>query len=169
MKKSRRKLDEIDFEPRSPARMLLIFAFLYGLGVGSLLLSVGIKLINGGAPWWINLLRISFLIVGYLLAAAFILFYGILGPRRFKFQEDGIKVLTWKGWQFFNWKEVKEAFLTDLRGNVDLVLYTNKRRYIVIPLNSFKRSETLFKEIVQKTDLYIDASARCMAKIREIG
>lgn len=162
------KLEEIDFEPRAWIRKFLTFLFCYGFGVGYLTLSIVLKIAGNGINSYENLLRIFFITIAYFLVALFILFYGVFGQNRFKFEETGIKVLTWRGWQFFKWKSVETAFLTDLRRNVDLVLYA-RGRYLIIPLNSFKRSETLFREVVKRVNVFISATEMQLARIKEVG
>lgn len=155
-------IEAIDSRPRKPVLMLSLFIIFYGLFFGTVVFfGVREKLLEG------SLAEAVVLASAYLLVALFLLFYVVLSPYRFKFNEVGVEVITWRGRQFFPWIQVKSASLSSYKGHIDLILHAGGLTYITIPIKSFERGASLLEGIRLRLRVKVAASKRQLAAIAD--
>ena len=91
----------------------------------------------------------------YLVGFVAGLFYFIASHYRFQFTDEGMNVLTWRGRQFFRWKDVRRASLSIVEYGADLTLDFGGIREVNIPIFSYRKTRTLVDEIARRIPVSI--------------
>lgn len=90
---------------------------------------------------WLGTLVVSF-------SCAALLLYFTTAVYRIAFYESGIVLLGLRGRSFVAWNAVREARINRYKGNIELALRADGRRFPVsVPLNSYKKQLALLAEI----------------------
>jgi hypothetical protein len=163
----RMKLEDMNFEPHK------------GLAIFSIAVSVIFTLVFGTVSvvnfyrqlrdptsmmdifGWLFTLVVSF-------SCAALLLYFTTATHRTAFYESGVVILGLRGRRFVAWSAVREARINRFKGNIELALRTDGRRFpYSIPLNSYKKQLTLLAEIRRRLPVPINDPSNIAATLRD--
>jgi hypothetical protein len=152
----RMKIEDIDFEPH---RGLAIFAI--GVSVVFTLVFGTIVLVNvyrqihepttlSDFFGWLFTFVVTFACAGLLL-------YFSTAVYRIAYYESGIIITGLGGRRFVAWNTVHDARINRFKGNIELALRAEGRRFPVsVPLNSYKKQARLLAEIRKRLPVAIN-------------
>ena len=147
---SSQRMEDIDFVRKNPTVWILIFVVVYGLIFGGIVyLGVRDVLWQGVTSIAVAIEAASICLM-YVAGFVVCLFYAIASHYRFKFTEEGMNVLTWRGRQFFLWRDVRRASLCIVEYGADLALDFGGLREVNIPIFSFRKTRTLVNETARR-------------------
>ncbi|HEX8127483.1 MAG TPA: hypothetical protein VF527_00040 [Pyrinomonadaceae bacterium] len=90
-------------------------------------------------------------------ACVVLLLYYTTAVYRISFYEAGVVTLGFGGRRFVPWDTVRGASINRFKGTVELALRADGRRFPVsVPLTSYRRSATLFREVSKRLPVEIN-------------
>ncbi|HEV2802611.1 MAG TPA: hypothetical protein VGW12_19215 [Pyrinomonadaceae bacterium] len=141
------KIEDMNFEPhRGFAIFMIGISIVYTLVFGTVaVVNVYWQLRDprslGDVFGWLATLTVTSACVALLL-------YVTTAVYRISFYEAGIMILGLRGRRFVPWNTVRDARINRFKGNIELALRADGRRFPVsIPLNSYKKQLTLLAEV----------------------
>lgn len=143
-------MEQIDFHPRRPVLMFIVTFLLYVIGTGTCLFFAVLDLATHYDTSIWDPLIIALIVIVYLSVGMVLFFYAVFSAYRFRFTDDGIDMMTWRGRQFFPWSDVEKSWVSNSRGTISLELNFGGRRNVTVPLDSYYRSMTLYHEIARR-------------------
>lgn len=152
---SSQRMEDIDFVRKNPTLWIVIFVVVYGLIFGGIVyLGVRDVLWQGVTSIGVAVEAVSICLM-YLVGFVAGLFYFIASHYRFQFTDEGMNVLTWRGRQFFLWRDVRRARLSIVEYGADLALDFGGLREVNIPIFSYRKTRTLVDEIARRIPVSI--------------
>jgi hypothetical protein len=143
-------MEEIDFGRKNPMVWIVIFVVVYGLIFGGMVyLGVRDVLWRGVTSIGVAIEAVSICLM-YLAGFVAFLFYALVSHYRFQFTDEGMNVLTWRGRQFFRWRDVQRVNLSIVEGGADLALDFGGLREVNIPIFNYRKTRTLVNEIARR-------------------
>jgi hypothetical protein len=160
------KMEDIDFQPRrNSAILLVLFGLFFGLFSFGIYVSIRDLLEPQPVSWRRGLEAVAVLGI-YLLGLFLVVFYVLFSPCRFRFTDEGMQVLTWRGRRFFPWPDVRRARFSVIRSGLFLELSLKGWSRVLVPVSWFGKAALLVREIRRRLAVPIEGGeSRAAARI----
>jgi hypothetical protein len=158
----------LDFAPSSPWKGLVVFLALYivpGLFATAIIIADH-RAAAIEARWTIA--QALGVLALYLTIGYFLMLHLVFGAQRFRFYDQHFDVLTWRGWQRYEWRKLKRVVLSNVRGNIELALFVDGFRRISVLLNSFDKRRSLIEAVRTRVTVPIEAAPAVLASVGDL-
>jgi hypothetical protein len=162
------KRPTLDFAPSSPWKGLVVFLVLYlvpGLFATAIIMADN-RAAAIEARWTIG--QALGVLALYLMIGYFLVLHLVFGAQRFRFHEQHFDVLTWRGWQRYEWRKLKRVVLSSVRGNIELVLFVDGLRRVSVLLNGFDKRRSLIEAVRVRVAVPIEAAPAVLASVEDL-
>lgn len=163
-------MDQMDFQ-RSKGQMitmLIIVMLTFGIGPGTLIYLFIADMTDGDDITPLDTPMALFIPFFVLVAFSVLLFYAVFNPWRFSYNDEGVRVITWRGPQFFPWNEAKSAALLPSKSSYSFTLNYGRFRNVYIPLHSYRKGRTLLNEISRRVPVKVTGDGSLFAKVQDL-
>ncbi|HEX8459706.1 MAG TPA: hypothetical protein VF656_20595 [Pyrinomonadaceae bacterium] len=141
------KIEDMNFEPRTGCAIFMIgISVVYTLVFGTVAVVNVYRQLRepsslGDVFGWLGTFTVTCACVALLL-------YFTTAVYRISFHESGIMLRGLSGRRFIPWNTVRDARLNRFKGNIELALRADGRRFpFSIPITSYKKQLTLLAEV----------------------
>lgn len=99
----------------------------------------------------------AFLLLVFLSLAYFTIVFPT-AAYRVRFYEQGVWQLSWRGPRFVPWSRVRRASFDSVKGHLSLNLFFGRLSFVRVPLDDYRLSATLYREIVRRVPVAPDCA-----------
>ena len=161
------KIEDMDFEPRRGVAIFTIgFSVIYTLVFGTIVVVNVYRQLREPSMstdffGWLFTFAVT-------LACVMLLLHFTTAVYRVAFYEAGIVVIGLGGRRFVPWGTVRDARINRYKGNIELALRADGRRFpLSVPLNSYRKQATLLAEIRKRLPVPINDPSNIVALLTD--